>query len=92
MNTKPVSNIADAVVIGGSTLFGLTDIENTLSIVILVVNIVYILVKGGFSIYQKLKDKKYLEVVNQLKETKEELEMFKDTIKGGDENERKQDK
>lgn len=91
MNVKPVSNVADAVVIGGCTLFSLADIENTLSIVILVINIVYILVKGGFSIYQKMKDKKYSEVVNQLKETEEELKIFRDTIKGGDVDERKQD-
>lgn len=85
MTSKTVGNIADGVILTTSTLFSLTDIESMLSLVILCVNVIYVIAKCCFSIYQKIKDKKYDEVLKELEEAKEELNQLKK--EGGDDYE-----
>lgn len=86
MNAKSIGNVADVIVLTTSTLFSLTDIENVLSIAILIVNVIYVVVKSALSIIQKIKDKKYQDVVEEINNLKKELVEQKNYINGGDDN------
>ena len=86
MNAKSIGNVADGIVLTTSTLFSLTDIENVLSIAILIVNVIYVVVKSALSIIQKIKDKKYQDAVEEINNLKKELVEQKNYINGGDDN------
>ena len=86
MNAKSIGNVADGIVLTTSTLFSLTDIENALSIAILIVNVIYVVVKSVLSIIQKIKDKKYQDAVEEINNLKKELVEQKNYISGGDDN------
>lgn len=86
MNAKSIGNVADGIVLTTSTLFSLTDIENALSIAILIVNVIYVVVKSVLSIVQKIKDKKYQDAVEEINNLKKELVEQKNYISGGDDN------
>lgn len=86
MNAKSIGNVADGIVLTTSTLFSLTDIENVLSIAILIVNVIYVVVKSVLSIVQKIKDKRYQDAVEEINNLKKELVEQKNYINGGDDN------
>ena len=86
MNAKSIGNVADGIVLTTSTLFSLTDIENVLSIAILIVNVIYVVVKSVLSIIQKIKDKRYQDAVEEINNLKKELVEQKNYISGGDDN------
>ena len=60
-----------------SVVFGsyaLTNIKETLSIIILVLSIINVLITMGFKIYGKIKNKKYEEIPNDIQDGVDELD------------------
>lgn len=54
-----------------------SDLENILNLVLLIISIAAILFRGGYAIYQKIKDKKYSEIAKELEDTHKALEDLK---------------
>ena len=67
-------NIFEDVLIGLGLTVSIADIQNFLSVILLIFNIVWIIVKFGVKIYNRIKNKDYDGIENDVKETKEELE------------------
>lgn len=56
------------------------QIESILGIVILVIQIIWILWKLGVSIYKKVKEKRYSEIGEDIKQAQDELSNLKDQV------------
>lgn len=62
------------VLIGVGLAVSIEQIQTILGIVILSFQIVLIIVKTGMKIYQKIKDKKYSEIEQDIEDAKKEIE------------------
>ena len=58
--------------------YGLANIQSILGIILLVLSILSILFKCGFSIYTHIKNKQYKEIENDLEKAQEEIEKLKE--------------
>lgn len=67
-------------------LFGVQNIQETLGIIILVLNIVSILFKFGLSIYNKIKNKQIDKIGDDINGAIEELEKIKEGINNGEDD------
>lgn len=67
-------------------LFGVQNIQETLGIIILVLNIVSILFKFGLSIYNKIKNKQIDKIGDDINGAIEELEKIKEDINNGEDD------
>lgn len=76
-----ITEIVDYVLIGTGVTVSLSDIHQILSIIILVFNVVWILTKCGIKIYQKVKEKRYTEIAEDIKNTADELQDLDNSIK-----------
>lgn len=65
--------------------FALTNIEQILSIIILIISILNILINMGIKIYLRIKNKQIEEIPNDIKQASEEIENLKE--KEGNKNE-----
>ena len=65
--------IEDSLIACGITV-SLVDIHQVLSIILLVFNVLWILWKFGYRVYTHIKEKKYVEIGDDIKDTKDELE------------------
>ena len=74
-------NIIEDVSIGTGITISLLDIQQILSIILLVFNVLWILVKFGVKIYEHIKNKNVDGVVQTIEETKNELEQLSDDVK-----------
>lgn len=74
-------NIIEDVLIATGVTISLLDIQQILSIILLVFNVVWILVKFGVKIYEHIKQKNINAVVDDIKETKDELEQLSNNVK-----------
>lgn len=74
-------NIIEDVLIATGLTISLVDIQQILSIILLVFNVVWILVKCGVRIYEHIKNKNVHGVVDELEQTKNELEKLSDDVK-----------
>ena len=74
-------NIIEDVLIGTGITISLLDIQQILSIILLVFNVLWILVKFGVKIYEHIKNKNVDGVVQTIEETKNELEQLSDDVK-----------
>lgn len=70
-------NVLEDVLIAGGVAISLPMIESILGIIILSVQVCLILWKAGKKIYQAIKNKKYDEIDDTLKETQDQLEDLK---------------
>ena len=50
------------------------DIQQLLSIILLIFNVLWLLTKFGIKVYEHIQNKQYKEIVEDIKETKDELE------------------
>ena len=75
-------NVLEDVLIAGGVAISLPMIESILGIIILSVQVFLILWKAGKKIYQAIKNKKYDEIDDTLKETQDQLEDLKDKEDG----------
>ena len=78
---KHINVLEDVLIVGGVAV-SLSMIQTILGIIILSVQVVLILFKGGKKIYDLIKAKKYSEIEDALEETKGELENLKDKEDG----------
>ena len=74
-------NIIEDVLIATGLTISLVDIQQILSIILLVFNVVWILVKCGVRIYEHIKNKNVHAVVDELEQTKNELEELSKDVK-----------
>ena len=70
-------NVLEDVLIAGGVAISLPMIESILGIIILSVQVCLILWKAGKKIYEAIKNKKYDEIDDTLKETQDQLEDLK---------------
>ena len=71
-----IQNIIEDVLIGCGITISLIDIQQVLSIILLVFNVLWILWKFGFKVYTHIKNKKYEEIGNDIKDAKDEFEQI----------------
>ena len=69
-----IKSIIEDVLIGGGIAISLVDIQQLLSIILLVFNVLWLLTKFGIKIYERIKNKQYKEIAEDIKETTDELE------------------
>ena len=65
--------IEDTLIATGITI-SLLDIQQVLSIILLVFNVLWILWKFGYRVYEHIKGKNYVEIGNDIKDAKDDLE------------------
>ena len=70
---KPQSLIEDVLIACGISV-SLMDIQQILSIILLVFNVLWILWKFGVRVYNHIKNKHYQEIGNDIEDAKNELE------------------
>ena len=75
--------IEDALIVCGITV-SLVDIQQVLSIILLVFNVCWILWKFGYRIYTHIKKKQFDQIENDIKESKEEVEQLIEVTKKED--------
>ena len=75
-------NVLEDVLIAGGVAISLPMIESILGIIILSVQVCLILWKAGKKIYQAIKNKKYDEIDDTLKETQDQLGDLKEKEDG----------
>lgn len=87
---KNTFNVIEDVLIGMGITVSLIDIQQILSIVLIVLNVCMILVKVGLKIYEHVKTKKYDQIDDDLKEGIEGIEKIQEqTNHNGDSKESK---
>ena len=77
-HVNKIQSIIEDVLIGGGIAVSLVDIQQVLSIILLVFNVIWLLVKCGIKVYEHIKSKQYKEVADDIKETIDGLEQFTD--------------
>ena len=85
-----VTSIIEDVLIGVGIAVSISDIQQVLSIILLVFNVCWILFKFGYKIYERIKNKQIKEIGDDIKETHDELETLSDSLK--DSEQEKEDK
>lgn len=79
-----IQSIIEDVLIGAGITVSLIDIQQILSIILLVFNVLWILWKFGYKIYLSIKNKQPEEIGNAIEDAKDELENL--TGKDSDKN------
>ena len=74
--TVKYKSIIEDVLIGCGITVSLMDIQQVLSIILLVFNVLWILWKFGYKIYQSVKNKQPEEIGNAIEDAKDELEQL----------------
>ena len=82
-----IQSIIEDVIIATGIAISLVDIQQILSIILLVFNVGWILFKCGVKIYEKVKSKNYKGIADDIKDTTDELQTLSDSIK--DDSEKK---
>lgn len=77
---EKIDNFINAIGI----LYGLTNIQQILGIIILVLNILSIFIKSGIAIYNKIKKKQFNDIVDIIDNTAQEIEKLKEANKNGE--------
>ena len=70
---KPQTIIENVLIACGISV-SLIDVQQVLSIILLIFNVCWILWKFGYRAYTHFKNKQYKEIGNDIKETKDEIE------------------
>ena len=69
-----VQSIIEDVIIGCGITVSLLDIQQTLSIILLVFNVLWILWKFGYKIYTHFRNKEFDKIESDIKDAKDEIE------------------
>ena len=83
---KNTFNVIEDVLIGMGITVSLIDIQQILSIVLIVLNVCMILVKVGLKIYDHVKTKKYDQIDDDLKEGIEGIEKIQEQTDHNDDS------
>lgn len=83
---KNTFNVIEDVLIGMGITVSLIDIQQILSIVLIVLNVCMILVKVGLKIYEHAKQKKYDQIDDDLKEGIEGIEKIQEQTQHNDDS------
>lgn len=70
----------DYTVDATSGAYGIANIQSALGIILLVLSILSILFKAGYSIYNHIKNKQYKEILTDLEKAKTELTKTKEEL------------
>lgn len=82
---KP-QNIIEDVLIGCGITISLVDIQQILSIVLLIFNVVWLVVKLVVNVYEKFKQKDYHGIVSDIKETTDAIQDLSNGVKDSKDN------
>ena len=80
VTNKTLTNVLEDISIALGVAISIEQIETILGIIILVIQIVWILWKCGVSIYHKIKEKRYSEIGEDIKQVQDELTNLKDQV------------
>lgn len=80
MKTINVLNVIEDVLIGVGIAVSLTDIQQILSIIILVFNVCWILFKVGYKIYEHVKTGNIKAIGDEIKTGADELQTLSDSL------------
>ena len=80
VTNKTLPNVLEDISIALGVAISIEQIETILGIIILVIQIVWILWKCGVSIYNKIKEKRYSEIGEDIKQVQDELSNLKDQV------------
>lgn len=83
---KNTFNVIEDVLIGMGITVSLIDIQQILSIVLIVLNVCMILVKVGLKIYEHVKTKKYDQIDDDLKEGIDGIEKIQEQTNHNDDS------
>lgn len=83
---KNTFNVIEDVLIGMGITVSLIDIQQILSIVLIVLNVCMILVKVGLKIYDHVKTKKYDQIDDDLKEGIDGIEKIQEQTQHNDDS------
>lgn len=83
---KNTFNVIEDVLIGMGITVSLIDIQQILSIVLIVLNVCMILVKVGLKIHEHVKTKKYDQIDDDLKEGIEGIEKIQEQTNHNDDS------
>lgn len=83
---KKVLDIAETGLNTVGVLIGVSDIENVLNLVLLIVSILAILWRAGYAIYQHVRNKRLDKIGNEIDKAKDDIEklMPKEENKDGE--------
>lgn len=81
-----VINVLEDVFIALGIAISVDQIKTILGIVLLCVQIVWIFVKCGISIYKKIKEKRYSEIESDINELTDEINKVTNNIENGKSN------
>lgn len=84
--SKQVSNIIESVLLTLGITISLADIQQILSIIILVLDVCWILFRLGMKIYEKIKTNRIDEIGDDIKDAKDGINDIKESIPKGDEH------
>lgn len=73
-NISQILNVAEDVLIVGGVAISLPQLETIFGIVLLSIQIILILVKGGIKIYNHIKNKKLEDAIKDVEDTQKEIE------------------
>lgn len=71
---KRLLNIAETGLNAIGVLIGVSDIENVLNLLLLIVSIIAILWRAGYAIYQHIRDKRLDKVGDEIEQAKDDIE------------------
>ena len=83
---KNTFNVIEDVLIGMGITVSLIDIQQILSIVLIVLNVCMILVKVGLKLYEHVKTKKYDQIDDDIKEGIEGIEKIQEQTNHNDDS------
>lgn len=78
---KQFLDVCDAATICLSTMFGISQIENVIGIVVLVLQGILLLSKLIYNIVKKIKEKDYKGAIGFIEDTVDEFNKFQEEIK-----------
>ena len=83
---KRLLDIAETVLNTMGVLIGVSDIENVLNLVLLIVSILAILWRAGYAIYQHVRNKRLDKIGDEIEKAKDDIEklMPKEEHKDGE--------
>lgn len=71
---KNLYDAADVTTSAAGVGFGITNVQSTLGVILLILSIANILIKGGIAIYNHIKKKEYNKIPQVIDNTIEKLE------------------
>ena len=86
MNMKKILDVGETALNTLGVMIGVSDVENVLNLVLLIVSIIAILWRAGYAIYQHVRNKRLDKIGDEIDKAKDDIEklMPKEENKNGE--------